>query len=94
MIIVKIYGSLATGVMIMLTKITMYEDIAFFYRKANILHRLCNILLNSTGTKACVTSADLIDSDENMHCFTLPLSSCNIKISLCLSAGFSWLFCI
>ena len=41
----------------------------------------------STGTKACVTSADLIDSDENLHCFTRPLSSCEIKSLLCLSAG-------
>ena len=50
----------------------------------------------STGTKACVTSADLIDSDENLHCFTRPLSSCDIKISVvsqCRStAGISWLF--
>ena len=36
----------------------------------------------STGTKACVTAANLIDSDENLHCFTLPLSSCYIKISV------------
>ena len=36
----------------------------------------------STGTKACVTAADLIDSDENLHCFTLPLSSCYIKANL------------
>ena len=50
----------------------------------------------SMGTKACVTSADLIDSDENLHCFTLSLSSCDIKISVvsqCRStAGISWLF--
>ena len=50
----------------------------------------------STGTKACVTAADLIDSDENLHCFTRPLSSCNIKISVvsqCRStAGILWLF--
>ena len=26
-------------------------------------------------------SADLIDSDENLHCFKRPLSSCYIKIS-------------
>ena len=49
-----------------------------------------------TGTKACVTAADLVGSDENLHCFTLPLSSCDIKISVvsqCRStAGFSWLF--
>ena len=37
---------------------------------------------DSTGTKACVTAADLIDSDENMHCFMRPLSSCDIKISV------------
>ena len=41
-----------------------------------------NFYAFSTGTKACVTAADLIDSDENLHCFTLPLSSCNIKISV------------
>ena len=50
----------------------------------------------STGTKACVTAADLIDSDENLHCFTRPLSSCYIKISVvsqCRStAGILWLF--
>ena len=55
----------------------------------------------STGTKACVTAADLIDSDENLHCFTvftLPLSSCCNKIfvvSQCrCTAGISWLFII
>ena len=32
------------------------------------------------GTEACVTAADLIDSDEKLHCFTQPLSSCYIKI--------------
>ena len=36
----------------------------------------------STGTKACVTGADLVDLDENLHSFTLPLSSYNIKISV------------
>ena len=35
-----------------------------------------------TGTKACIIAADLIDSDENLHCFTRLLSSCNIKISI------------
>ena len=35
-----------------------------------------------TGTKACITAADLIDSGENLHCFTRLLSSCNIKISI------------
>ena len=49
-----------------------------------------------TGTKACVTAADLIDLDENLHCFTRPLSSCYIKISVvsqCRStAGILWLF--
>ena len=50
----------------------------------------------STGTKACVTAAGLIDLDENLHCFMLPLSNCDIKISVvsqCRStAGFLWLF--
>ena len=32
-------------------------------------------------TKACVTAADFIDSDGNMHCFMQPLSSCDVKIS-------------
>ena len=36
--------------------------------------------MKSTGTKPCVTAADLIESDGNLHCFMLPLSSCNIKI--------------
>ena len=36
----------------------------------------------STGTKACVAAADLIDSNENLHCFMWPLSSCYIKISV------------
>ena len=52
----------------------------------------------SKGTKACVKAADLIDSDENLHCFKLPLSSCYIKISVVSqcrgSAGISWLFMI
>ena len=50
----------------------------------------------SMGTKACVTAADLIDSDESLHCFMLPLSSCDIKISVVsqcrCTAGISWLF--
>ena len=56
----------------------------------------------STGTKACVTAADLIDSDENLHCLktciTLPLNSCNIDIAVVsqcrstASEGFSRLF--
>ena len=50
----------------------------------------------ATGTKACVTAADLIDSDENLHCFTRPLSSCDIKISVVsqcrCSAGILQLF--
>ena len=36
----------------------------------------------SKGTKACVTAADLMDLDENLHCITRPLSSCDIKISV------------
>ena len=38
--------------------------------------------VNCMGTKACVTAADLSDSDENLHCFTRPMSSCDIKISV------------
>ena len=34
------------------------------------------------GTKVCVTAADLIDLDGNIHCFMLPLSSCYIKLSV------------
>ena len=47
-----------------------------------------------TGTKGSVTVADLIDLDGNMDCLMLPLSNCEIKVSLCLSAGFSCLFSI
>ena len=36
----------------------------------------------SSGTKACVTTTDLIDLDGSLHCFMRPLSSCNIKISV------------
>ena len=32
--------------------------------------------------KACVTAAGLFDSDGKLHCFMLPLSSCDIKISV------------
>ena len=77
-------------------KIISYVVIAFCYRKANILRRWSNIRNIFTGTKACVTAADLIGSDENLYCFTLPLSSGNIKISVvsqCRStAGILWLF--
>ena len=38
--------------------------------------------INSTGTKVCVTAADLSDFDENLNCFTRTLSSCYIKISV------------
>ena len=52
----------------------------------------------STRKKGCVTAADLIDLDENLHCFTRPLSSCNIKISVVsqcrFTAGISWLIII
>ena len=48
------------------------------------------------GMKACVKAAHLIDSDENLHCFTLPLSRCYIKISVVsqsrCTGGISWLF--
>ena len=63
-------------------KIKSYVVITFCYRKANILQRWSNILHFFYGNKGCVTAADLIDSDENLHCFTRPLSSCNIKISV------------
>ena len=36
----------------------------------------------STGRKACVIAADLIDSDRNLHCCIWLLSSCYIKISV------------
>ena len=51
-------------------KIKSYVVISFCYRKANILQRWSNHLVSytfSTGTKDCVTAADLIDSDENLH---------------------------
>ena len=81
-------------------KIISYVVIAFCYRKANILQRWSNILHIFSGNKGLcqysVTAADLIDSDENLHCFLLTLSSCNIKISVvsqCRStAGILWLF--
>ena len=40
--------------------------------------------INPDGDSAGINpdAADLIDSDENLHCFTLPLSSCDIKISV------------
>ena len=40
-------------------------------------------------TKGCVIASDLIDSDGNMHCFMLPLSSCGIKISVLCKC---WIF--
>ena len=43
---------------------------------------LSNILQDPTGTKACVTAADLIESDGKMHGFMWPLSSCYIKLSV------------
>ena len=53
-------------------KIKSYVVIAFCYRKANVSDLVSYTF--ATGTKACVTAADLIDSDENLHFFTL--SSC------------------
>ena len=41
----------------------------------------------STGKRACVTAADLIDWDEKLHCFPQQMSSCDIKFLLCFSAG-------
>ena len=32
------------------------------------------------GASTRVTGADLIDSEGNIHCFMLPMSSCNINI--------------
>ena len=58
-------------------KITLYV-IAFstgrqiFYVGGLIFSR------DAEETRACVTASDLIDLDGNMHCFTLPLSSCNM----------------
>ena len=81
-------------------KIISYVVIAFCYRKANILRRWSNILRIFYGNKACVTASDLIDSDENLHCCTLPLSSCDIEISVVsmsqcrCTAGISWLIII
>ena len=57
-------------------------DIAFFYRQA-------------TGTKACVTAADLIDSDGNIVVSSVMLHFAAIlKYILCLSAEFLWMFSI
>ena len=39
-----------------------------------------NTLQDPMETWACVTAADLIDSYGNMHCATLPLSTCDIKL--------------
>ena len=79
-------------------KIISYVVIAFSYGKANILHRWSNILRIFYGNKGLCHCADLIDSDENLHCFTRPLSSCNIKISVVsqcrFTAGISWLIII
>ena len=50
-----------------MVKIISYVVIVFFYRKANILRRGSNTLQDPMGTKACVTAADLTDSDGNMH---------------------------
>ena len=77
-------------------KIISYIVIAFSCGKANIVRTWSNILRIFYGNKGLCHCADLIDSDENLHCFTRPLSSCNIKISVvsqCRStAGISWLF--
>ena len=51
-------------------------DIAFFYRQA-------------TGTKACITAADLIDSDGNIVVSSVMLHFAAIlKYILCLNAEF------
>ena len=42
-------------------EIKSYVVIAFCYRKAKILRKWSKILHFATGTKACVTAADLID---------------------------------
>ena len=65
-------------------EIIIHVDIAFFYWNRRQIFYIGGLIfyINSTGTKACVTAADLIDSDENLHCFTRPLSSCDIKISV------------
>ena len=48
-------------------KIIIYVDIAFFYRKANILHRWSKILHKFYWNKGVCHCCRLIDSDENLH---------------------------
>ena len=43
-----------------------YVEIAFFYRKANILCRWSNILCIFNRNKVCLIAADLIKLDENL----------------------------
>ena len=52
------------------------RQILVFYIGGLIFYR------DTKGTKACVTAADLIESDVNMHCFLHPLRSSDIKISV------------
>ena len=66
-------------------KIISYVDIAFFYKKADILLRWSNIKYSTHfhwEQRSVSWLFDLIDSDENLHCLTRPLSSCDIKISV------------
>ena len=66
----------------LMIKIIIYIDIAFSTGRQIFYIGGLLFYINSTETKACVTAADLIDSGENLHCFTLPLSSYYIKISV------------
>ena len=63
-------------------KIIIYVDIAFFYRKANILHRWSKILHEFYGNKGVCHCCRSHWFRWNLHCFMLPLSSCDIKISV------------
>ena len=63
-------------------KITPYVDIAFFYRKAKILHRWSNILWKLYCNKGLCHCCRSHRFRWKLACFMLPLSSCNIKISV------------
>ena len=67
-------------------KIIIYFDIAFFYRKANILHRWSKILHKFYGNKGVCYSCRSHWLGWKLSLlyikFTRPLSSCYIKISV------------
>ena len=72
---------------IKMIKIIIYIDIAFFYRKANIIHRWSNILRKFYGNKGvchCVIRMEACIASRGPAVAIL-------KSLLCLSAGFSWL---